>query len=115
MAYSGLTFYNQNGINYSKRESQLILENVERVIMTRRGERLNDLAFGSDVSKFFFLPEFTIEDLTNEVVNSIKRCEPRVDVLDVKFSYGKEQDVVNIDLVLRIKESQEIANLMVTI
>lgn len=106
--YSGFVLYNREGVNFSQTESELIAESLRRILSTRRGERINNLAFGSDIHKYFFLPEITVEDLVKEVKDSIKRCEPRVDVLGVQFSHGGEMDVININVTVRIKSSNEI-------
>ncbi len=103
---TGLGFYSENGINFQS-ESKHIIENVKRILTTRRGERIGNLSFGSDVSKYLFMPDMTIDDLVTEIVNSIKRCEPRVIVEECSL-YSKENfDTVNIELKLRLRSSGE--------
>ena len=85
----GLGFYDENGITFQT-EGKHIIENVKRILTTRRGERIGNLSFGSDVSKYLFMPDLTIDDLIAEIVNSIKRCEPRVTVEDVARCFGLE-------------------------
>lgn len=102
----GLGFYNENGITFQA-EGKHIIENVKRILTTRRGERIGNLSFGSDVSKYLFMPDLTIDDLITEIVNSIKRCEPRVIVEECSLSSKKDFDAVIIDLKLRLKSSGE--------
>ena len=102
----GLGFYNENGIAFQT-EGKHIIENVKRILTTRRGERIGNLSFGSDVSKYLFMPDLTIDDLITEIVNSIKRCEPRVIVEECSLSSKKDFDTVVIDLKLRLKSSGE--------
>jgi phage baseplate assembly protein W len=102
----GLGFYNENGITFQT-EGKHIIENVKRILTTRRGERIGNLSFGSDVSKYLFMPDLTIDDLITEIVNSIKRCEPRVIVEECSLSSKKDFDAVIIDLKLRLKSSGE--------
>lgn len=104
---TGLGFYSENGISFQK-ESKHIIENVKRILTTRRGERIGNLSFGSDVSKYLFMPEMSIDDLITEIVNSIKRCEPRVEVQECSLSSKENFDVVNINLKLKLKSSGEI-------
>lgn len=108
----GLGFYNENGIVFQ--EGKHIIENVKRILTTRRGERVGNLAFGSDVSKYLFMPQLSIDDLIDEIVNSINRCEPRVDVNKCSVS-STTFDTVNIDLVLTIKDTGEIVETSVEI
>jgi phage baseplate assembly protein W len=103
----GLGFYDENGITFQT-EGKHIIENVKRILTTRRGERIGNLSFGSDVSKYLFMPDLTIDDLIAEIVNSIKRCEPRVTVEECSLYSRKDFDTVVIDLKLRLKSSGEI-------
>lgn len=102
----GMGFYGENGVAFQS-EGQHIIENVKRILTTRRGERIGNLAFGSDVQKYLFMPQMSIDDLINEIVNSIRRCEPRVLVESCTLRSTEDFDVVNIDLVLRMVSSGE--------
>lgn len=102
----GLGFYQENGIGFQT-PGKHIIENVKRILTTRRGERIGNLSFGSDVSKYLFMPDMSIDDLIDEIVNSIKRCEPRVIVEECSLSSKEDFDVVNIDLKLRLKSTGE--------
>ena len=87
----GLGFYDgENGINFQD-EDRHIIENVKRVLTTRRGERIGNLSFGSDVSKYIFLNQLSIDDLIDEIVNSIERCEPRVEVIGCNLKSFEEE------------------------
>lgn len=96
--YSGFVIYDQKGANFSKNETQLFAEEIQRILMTRRGERINNPDFGSDVQKFIFMPQLSIDDLLAEIKNSIERCEPRLKVNSCTLSSATQDDVVNIDL-----------------
>ena len=102
----GLGFYNENGIMFQD-ENKHIIENIKRSISTRRGERIGNLAFGSDVMKYLFMPETSIDDVINEIVNTLKRCEPRVEVLECTLK-GNDYDKVEIDLLVRVKKTGDI-------
>lgn len=103
-----LGFYGENGIAIQK-EKKHIIENVTRVLMTRRGERIGDLSFGSDLRKYLFMPEMSIYDVISEIKKSIKRCEPRVEVIDCVFkSFDKTTEVLTIELTLQLKRNKEI-------
>lgn len=80
------------GFQFSKDENQLISENVRRILLTKRGERVNELEFGSDVRSYLFNPEARISDVINEIRNSITRCEPRVLVKSVTLTKQKDDE-----------------------
>lgn len=104
---TGLGFYNgENGVAFQD-EATHIIENVERILTTRRGERIGDLSFGSDVQKYLFLPDLTIEDLITEIKNSITRCEPRVTVQECSLRSTNEGEV-NIDLILNLNNGNTV-------
>lgn len=114
MAEKGYVFYGKSGTIFSQSEAELIGENIKRIILTRRGERINDLSFGSDVSKYIFMPELSIDDLMNEIKNSIVRCESRVTVKSVTLTSSKEERI-NIDVQVVIKDTNETTDVSVTI
>lgn len=88
----GLVVGEGNGINFSSTEDKLILENVRRILLTKRGERVKELEFGSDVREYLFLPEISIDDVLIEAKNSIERCEPRVKVLEATLEYSQDEE-----------------------
>lgn len=88
----GLVVGEGNGIKFSSTEDKLILENVRRILLTKRGERVKELEFGSDVREYLFLPEISIDDVLIEAKNSIERCEPRVKVLEATLEYSQDEE-----------------------
>ena len=114
--FSGFVFYDKEGIPFSKNENELISENIRRILMTRRGERVNNLAFGSDLKRYIFLPGITANDLISEMKNSITRCEPRVTVESCTLSKSElQEDILNVNLIIRIKSSGELEALTVSV
>jgi len=92
MSERGLVVGEGNGIKFSSTENKLILENVRRILLTKRGERVKELEFGSDVREYLFLPEISIDDVLTEAKNSIERCEPRVKVLEATLEYSQDEE-----------------------
>ena len=103
--YSGLVFYGKEGVVYSKKESELISENIRRIILTKKGERVGEPNFGSNVKMFLFMPQIFIEDVIEEIRTSIEAFEPRVKVLSCTLTSAGQDDVVNIDLKVEIISS----------
>ena len=108
MSERGLVLEGYTGINFSKNEDELILENVKRILLTNRGERVMELEFGSDVRKYLFMPEMTINNVLLEVKNSIERCEPRVKVSEATLKYSKDEEYT-IGVVLQKQNGEELA------
>ena len=83
MINSGLTFYDKDFLKFENSGSYL-KENIKRVLMTRPGERINNLAYGSRLKEYLFdITNVAIEDILDEIKSSIERCEPRVSITDV--------------------------------
>lgn len=110
----GVGFYKETGLSFQK-EGPHIIENIKRILTTRRGERVGNLAFGSDVSKYLFMPEMSIDDLISEIVNSIKRNEPRVEVEECSLIKFVDVDTVDINLKLRLVSDNSEIETTVTI
>ena len=110
--YSGIVFWNYCG--FSKSEHDLILENVKRIILTQKGERVGEPDFGSNVKTFLFMPQVFVSDIINEIKNSIEKFEPRVKVESCTIS-STEDEVVKIDLKLNIISTNESENLEVEV
>lgn len=105
---SGICIYDTNGAVYSRSDYQLISENIKRILMTRKGERVDNPEFGSDCQKFLFMPQLAIDDLIAEIKSSVERWEPRVTVESCTFSKATQDDVVDIDLKVRLVSGEEL-------
>lgn len=94
---------------YFQDEDEHIIENVKRVLTTRPGERIGNIYFGSNVSKYLFMPEMSVDDIIQEIVNSLRRWEPRVRVLECTLTATK-WDTVEIDLTIQVIRTEKILN-----
>jgi len=110
--YSGLSLENGRGIRFSASDVAFITENVKRILSTRRGERVNEPQFGSDVKKFLFMPQIRIDDLIAEIKRSIETQEPRVKVNSCTLTSADANDVVNIKLVLTILDGTTVETII---
>ena len=99
--------FEDKGIVFQK-EKEHIIQNVKRIIMTRRGEQIGDLSFGSDVRKYLFMPDLSIPDLIAEIKNSVERCDPRIEIAEVEFrSFDNVSGELILDLTITKKNSGE--------
>ena len=103
---SGLGFYNKDFCQVMT-GNELLRENIIRILMTRPGERVNNLSYGSRIQEYIFSnASLAIEDLLIEVKSSIERCEPRVRVNKVTLD-RLENDKINISVYATEKITKE--------
>ena len=113
--FSGITFYDKNTIGFSKSEKELIIENVKRILLTRKGERVNNPDFGSNVKLFLFMPQVMVSDLMQEIKYSIEKFEPRVKVLSCSLISAGQNEIVRIKLNLAITSEDSSENINVEV
>lgn len=60
-----------------------IKQSIKNILTTRKGTRIFNAEFGSDIHKYLFeiMDNTTSFALMNEIVNSIQRWEPRVRII----------------------------------
>ena len=106
--FSGVVFYDNNGVVFSKNERQLIAENIKRILTTRKGERLNEPEFGSNVQRYLFMPQMAINDLIAEIITSRQNNEPRVTVSSCTLTSANQDGIIHIklDLILNKIDSE---------
>jgi phage baseplate assembly protein W len=113
--FSGLVFYDENGMVFSKSEFQLIGENIKRILNTRKGERVGEPDFGSNVMTYLFMPDMLCSDLIAEIISSIQRNEPRVIVNNCTLKSAGQDDIVRIELDLTLRSNRENFKIGVTL
>ena len=102
--YSGYVLESE-GITFSGSEKQLLTENIKRILSTRKGERLNNPSFGSNLKSFLFAPQVSLDNVLEEIKYSIESNEPRVKVKSCTLSATQDGEVtVNLGLLI-IKEN----------
>jgi|GEM_PF-2780190 phage baseplate assembly protein W len=76
----GIAFY---GLDFFKRKTgnDLIKENITRILLTNRGERVNKPLFGSNLRGYLFENSNVLqEDVEEDIRQSIINWEPRVSI-----------------------------------
>jgi hypothetical protein len=79
-----------------------IKADLMHLILTRKGQRLYDPNFGTDLLKFIFEPEdgLTLNNLKQEITDTVKQYLPKLQVNNVSVTQSSESDyaaVVRID------------------
>lgn len=69
----------------SDMEIQHIIESIKQILLTRKGERVNEPEFGADLYNVIFenLDETLLNVLTFKIQDALQRWEPRIEVDDV--------------------------------
>lgn len=100
----GIALYN---LDFFKRktDNDLIKESITRILLTSKGERVNNREFGSDLQKFLFSHQ-DFEEIEQDITKSINRWEPRVSVQNI-YIQRTGPNLINILLLLFNKESTE--------
>ncbi len=75
-----------------------IKHSIRAILLTRRGERVSEPAFGSDLYRYLFRPlsQGLVLDLQNEVKEAIARSETRVRVSEVEVVPQPESDGIEL-------------------
>ena len=92
----GISFQQNNGFDITY-DNQLLLEKVGRIIMTYKGERVNNPEFGSLLETWLFergnvLPQH----VESSLIRDIEYYEPLVRVLRASVSYTREEAKIYI-------------------
>lgn len=94
----GISFQQNNGFDITY-DNQLLLERVGRIIMTYKGERVNNPQFGSLLETWLFergnvLPQH----VENSLIRDIELYEPLVRVLRASVTYTNTEAKIYIML-----------------
>ena len=113
MAVKSLTFYDKEFCNFNE-SNDVIKENIKRILMTRPGERVNNLTYGSRLQEYLFSSTMLVEDILSEIKNSIERCESRVKITKVELE-NIDGEKIEIGVYGIEKESGSVVDIGVTI
>jgi len=62
-----------------KTDNDLIKESITRILLTSKGERVNNPEFGSNLQRFLF-SSASFEDIEEDIIQSLNRWEPRTSI-----------------------------------
>ena len=104
--YIGLTlpisFGSEGDFNRTKTTLKQTASNIKNLLLTRRGERLGNPTFGSDVMSVLFEPmNDDLETRLEESIRaSISEFLPFVNLLDIKFS--RDENIITPRIIFTI-------------
>jgi phage baseplate assembly protein W len=98
----GVAFYDKDFLEI-KSDTDLIFENITRILLTLPGERVANVEFGCKLKSFIFESATVLqEDVDEEIKASITKWEPRVKVASVSAKIKDENKVyIKLDLINR--------------
>ena len=100
----GIGFYNTQS-PIIKRETDLINENVTRVLLTVPGERVGNPTFGSRFKTFLFdLDVVMKEEVVSDINSSISRWEPRITINKIDLT-NLDPNTITVKLEATIKST----------
>jgi len=92
-----------NDINVLK-NSEAIKQAVKNLVLTAPGEKFFNPNYGSKVSQLLFEPldPFLIDTIQNEILNTIRNYEQRVQVTTVRCKANYDDNSINVYLEYKI-------------
>ncbi len=96
-----------------KEDAPLIRDSIIQILSTRKGERFFNREFGSNLHKLVFEPndEILKDMIQEEVVNAIKRWEPRVEITKVDTVISNNRVDVLIEYKIKGLETIDSVNI----
>ena len=81
-----------------KTDNELLAESIYNILTTRKGERVGNREFGTDLCRQLFNPnvEQYWEAIKLEIVKDIELFEPRVIVLDIQYVADYEEQKLSL-------------------
>lgn len=97
----GISFKQNEGFAVSY-DNNILLEHVGRIIMTDKGERINNPSFGSNLKNYLFLKGNVLNQyIEKDFTDLIERYEPRVSVRSARLDYKGHEAKIEIVVVRR--------------
>mgnify|MGYP003137028033 CR=1 FL=1 len=111
--YIGIGFPLNHNINGFFNQTKTLLHqtksNIKNLLLTKKGERLGNPLFGSDLFKVLFDIEGDVESRLEEAVrSSLKQWLPFVNVESVKTQFSERDDrIVNVKITFGVNTDPE--------
>lgn len=89
-------------LNLNSDESRAIKADLMHLLLTRKGQRLYNPNFGTDLLRFIFEPQdnLTLDDIKDEVKNSVKKYLPKLVINNISVTPSEESEyaaVIRVD------------------
>jgi hypothetical protein len=103
----GLGIYNTDSPTI-KQDTDLLEENITRILLTVPGERVGNPGFGSRFKNYLFdLSVVMQEEIVSEIATAISRWEPRVTVDNIKLT-NVDTNTMAVRIEMTIRQTLQI-------
>ncbi len=92
-------------LNLNADDQRAIKADLMHLLLTKKGQRLYNPDFGTNLIKFIFEPNdnLTLENLKEEVTSSVKKYLPKLSIKDISVTPSPDSDyaaVIRVDYVV---------------
>lgn len=92
-------------LNLNADDQRAIKADLMHLLLTKKGQRLYNPDFGTNLIKFIFEPNdnLTLENLKEEVTSSVKKYLPKLSIKDISVTPSPDSDyaaVIRVDYVI---------------
>lgn len=105
--YKGHPKYNINRI-VEDRTMEFIIQKLEMVLMTNKGEVMDDYDFGANLEYYLWSTKVPVNKIENEIQEQINTYIPEMNKLDytinIELFQGTIRDILKVNI--KIKESE---------
>lgn len=89
-------------LNLNSDDQRAIKADLMHLLLTRKGQRLYNPDFGTDLLKFIFEPEdgLTLDEIKDEVKSSVKKYLPQLSITSLTVTQSEDSDyaaVIRLD------------------
>ena len=110
MKYININYPFRNSIkgfflDLTETDNDAIKADLMHLILTRKGQRLYNPQFGTNLMKFIFEPndELTLNDIKEEITSAVKKYLPKLQISEISVTESTESEyaaVLRIDYVI---------------
>ena len=95
-------------LQMNKTSAEQIKSNLIHLLLTRKGERLYNTEFGTDLLRFIFEPNDndTYEDIKSDIQNSVSKFIPNLTINNIIVEMDEPNDKNNESLIQTITDKQ---------
>lgn len=105
---SGLSLEEAKALGWTT-ENKLLAERIGRIIMTAKGERVNDPGFGTPLETFLFNRGSMLKQhVESTLIKAIETYEQRVSVVDANITVDENKHTATIKIVCQRKDTLEL-------
>lgn len=83
-------------LNLNSDDQRAVKADLMHLLLTRKGQRLYNPDFGTNLIKFIFEPNdsVTLQDIREEVISSVKKYLPKLNVVDITVTPNEDNEYV---------------------